>query len=61
MKTVTIETTKRYKYRLMGNGKGIGGGDKQIESYKREKQLNDIRSETGLYLETTSRFLQEGM
>ena len=35
--------------------------DSDIESYKREHQLTDISSETGMYLQTSSQYRQEGL
>ncbi|KAA3702498.1 polysaccharide biosynthesis tyrosine autokinase, partial [Bacteroides salyersiae] len=39
----------------------LGSVDANIESVKRENQLTDITSETGMYLQNTSRYKQEGL
>ena len=39
----------------------LGSVDANIESFKRENQLTDITSETGMYLANTSRYKQEGL
>jgi len=41
--------------------KELGDVDSDIESYKREHQLTDISSETGMYLQTSSQYRQEGL
>lgn len=35
--------------------------DADIETYKRENQLTDISSETGMYLQESSQYSKEGL
>lgn len=39
----------------------LGNVDTDIETYKRDNRLTDIRSETGMYLQNTSRYQQQGL
>ena len=39
----------------------LGSVDANIESFKRENQLTDISSETGMYLQNTSQYRQEAL
>jgi len=39
----------------------LGSVDSNIETYKKDNRLTDIRSETGLYIQNTSRFQQQGL
>ena len=59
--TIAVNTSNFINDRLIVIEKELGGVDTEIESFKRENQLTDIRSETGMYLESSSRFMQEGL
>ena len=58
---IAVNTSNFINERLIIIEKELGSVDADIETYKRENQLTDITSETGMYLETTSRFKQEGL
>ena len=58
---IAVNTSNFIDERLAIIEKELGSVDADIESYKRENQLTDIVSETGMYLQTTSRYQQEGL
>lgn len=57
---VAINTSNFINDRLIIIEKELGGVDSDIETYKKENRLTDIISETGIYLQTTNQFQQEG-
>ncbi|MGM9758964.1 MAG: Wzz/FepE/Etk N-terminal domain-containing protein, partial [Parabacteroides sp.] len=58
---VTVNTSNFINERLIIIEKELGNVDANIEEYKREHQLTDITSETGMYLQNTSQYKQEGL
>lgn len=58
---IVMNTSNFINDRLIVIEKELGSVDSDIESYKREHQLTDISSETGMYLQTSSRNQQEGV
>lgn len=58
---IVMNTSNFINDRLIVIEKELGSVDSDIESYKREHQLTDISSETGMYLQTSSRNQQEGL
>ena len=58
---IAVNTSNFINDRLIIIEKELGSVDSNIESFKRENQLTDIKSETGMYLQNTSRFKQEGL
>lgn len=56
-----MNTSNFINDRLIVIEKELGDVDSDIESYKREHQLTDISSETGMYLQTSSQYRQEGL
>lgn len=57
---VAVNTSNFINDRLIIIEKELGGVDSDIETYKKENRLTDIISETGIYLQTTNQFQQEG-
>ena len=58
---IAVNTSKFINERLIIIERELGSVDANIESFKRENQLTDITSETGMYLQNTSRYKQEGL
>ena len=58
---IAVNTSKFINDRLIIIERELGSVDANIESFKRENQLTDITSETGMYLANTSRYKQEGL
>lgn len=58
---IVMNTSNFINDRLIVIEKELGSVDSDIESYKREHLLTDISSETGMYLQTSSRNQQEGL
>ena len=58
---VTVNTSDFINDRLIIIEKELGSVDADIETYKRENQLTDISSETGMYLQESSQYSQEGL
>lgn len=58
---VAINTSNFINDRLIIIEKELGGVDSDIETYKKENRLTDIVSETGIYLQSTSQYQQEGL
>lgn len=58
---ITVSTSDFIADRLIIIEKELGRVDTDIESYKRENQLTDIHSETGMYLQESSQNSQEGL
>ena len=58
---IAVNTSKFINDRLIIIERELGSVDANIESFKRENQLTDITSETGMYLQNTSRYKQEGL
>lgn len=58
---IVMNTSNFINDRLIVIEKELGDVDSDIESYKREHQLTDISSETGMYLQTSSQYRQEGL
>ena len=58
---ITVNTSSFIDERLKIIERELGNVDSDIESFKRSNQLTDITSETGMYLQTTSRYQQEGV
>ena len=58
---IAVNTSNFINERLIIIEKELGTVDADIESYKRENQLTDITSETGMYLQTTTKYKQEGL
>ena len=58
---VMVNTSNFINERLIIIEKELGNVDSDIESYKRENQLTDIVSETGMYLQQTTDFGKEGL
>lgn len=58
---IVMNTSNFINDRLIVIEKELGSVDSDIESYKREHQLTDISSETGMFLQTSSRNQQEGL
>lgn len=58
---VTVNTSNFINDRLIIIEEELGNVDADIESYKREHQLTDISSETGMYLQESSQYNQEGL
>jgi len=56
---ITVNTSNFINERLIIIEKELGNVDTDIESYKRQQQLTDIRSETGMYLQATSQYQQD--
>ena len=57
---IAVSTSNFINDRLIIIEKELGSVDSNIETFKRDNQLTDITSETGMYLQNTSRFKQEG-
>ena len=58
---IAVNTSKFINERLIIIERELGSVDANIENFKRENQLTDITSETGMYLANTSRYQQEGL
>ena len=58
---VTVNTSNFINDRLIIIEKELGSVDADIETYKRENQLTDISSETGMYLQESSQYSKEGL
>ena len=58
---VTVSTSEFIADRLVIIEQELGSVDANIETFKRENQLTDIKSETGMYLQNTSQYKQEGL
>lgn len=58
---ITVSTSDFITDRLIIIEKELGNVDSNIESFKRENQLTDIVSETGMYLRETSEYSKEGL
>lgn len=58
---VTVNTSNFINERLIIIEKELGSVDADIESYKREHQLTDISSETGMYLQESSQYSKDGL
>ena len=58
---ITVNTSNFIADRLVIIEKELGNVDASIERFKRENQLTDITSETGMYLENTSAYRKEGL
>jgi len=58
---VAVNTSNFINDRLIIIEQELGTVDSDIEMYKREHQLTDIRSESGMYLQATTQFNQEEM
>lgn len=58
---ITVNTSEFIAERLVIIEQELGSVDADIETFKREHQLTDITSETGMYLQNTSQFRQEGL
>lgn len=58
---ITVNTSDFINERLIIIEKDLGSVDTDIETYKRENKLTDIHSETGMYLQETSQYSQEGL
>ena len=56
---VAVNTSNFIADRLVIIEQELGSVDANIESFKRENQLTDISSETGMYLQNTSQYRQE--
>ena len=58
---ITVNTSNFINDRLIIIEKELGSVDANIETFKRQHQLTDITSETGMYLQSSSRYQQEGL
>ncbi|WP_435371621.1 GumC family protein, partial [Parabacteroides goldsteinii] len=58
---VTVNTSNFINDRLIIIEEELGSVDADIETYKRENQLTDISSETGMYLQESSQYSKEGL
>ena len=58
---VAVNTSNFIADRLVIIEQELGSVDANIESFKRENQLTDISSETGMYLQNTSQYRQEAL
>ena len=58
---ITVNTSDFINDRLIIIEKELGNVDSHIESFKRENQLTDIVSETGMYLKESSEYSREGL
>lgn len=58
---VAKNTSDFINERLMVIEEELGNVDTDIEQYKRNNRLTDIRSESGMYLQNTSRYQQQGL
>lgn len=58
---IAVNTSNFINDRLIIIEKELGGVDSEIETYKKENRLTDIKSEAGVYLQTTSRYQQENL
>ena len=58
---IAVNTSNFINERLIIIERELGGVDANIEAFKRENQLTDITSETGMYLANTSLYRQEGL
>ena len=58
---ITVNTSEFIAERLVIIEQELGSVDADIETFKREHQLTDITSETGMYLQNTSQFRKEGL
>ena len=58
---IAVNTSNFINDRLIIIERELGGVDANIEAFKRENQLTDITSETGMYLANTSLYRQEGL
>ncbi len=56
---ITVNTSNFINERLIIIEQELGDVDANIESYKKEQQLTDIKSETGMYLQASSQYQQE--
>jgi capsular exopolysaccharide synthesis family protein len=58
---ITVNTSNFINERLIIIEKDLGVVDTDIEVFKRENQLTDIQSETGMYLRESSQYSQEDL
>lgn len=58
---IAINTSEFINERLIIIEKELGSVDSDIEAFKRENQLTDIRSETGVYLQESSAYSKEAL
>ena len=58
---IAVNTSNFINERLIIIERELGGVDANIEAFKRENQLTDITSETGMYLANTCLYRQEGL
>lgn len=58
---ITFNTSKFINERLIIIEKELGSVDSDIETFKRENQLTDIHSETGMYLQESSAYGKEAL
>ena len=58
---ITVSTSEFIAERLVIIEQELGSVDTDIETFKREHQLTDITSETGMYLQNTSQYRKEGL
>lgn len=58
---ITVNTSSFINERLIIIEKELGSVDADIESYKRDNRLTDIHSETGMYLQESSQYSQDGL
>ena len=58
---ITVNTSEFIAERLVIIEQELGSVDTDIETFKREHQLTDITSETGMYLQNTSQYRKEGL
>ena len=58
---IAINTSEFINERLVIIEQELGNVDASIETFKRENQLTDIKSEAGMYLESTSTYQREGL
>ena len=58
---VPVNTSNFINDRLIIIEEELGSVDADIETYKRENQLTDISSETGMYLQESSQYSKEGL
>jgi capsular exopolysaccharide synthesis family protein len=58
---ISVNTSNFINERLIIIEKDLGAVDTDIEVFKRENQLTDIQSETGMYLRESSQYSQEDL
>lgn len=58
---IAVNTSEFINERLIIIEKELGSVDSDIETFKRENQLTDIRSETGVYLQESSAYGKEAL